>query len=128
MPSNTAGTSRGLVGTGFGLGLAILLLWVVALATISDLNGSDASGNGLAQFFGAAELISIWILLVVLLLVAGATGRIPTPAVFAALVPVPASGLPRSRRCSFSLRQMLRRSCGRSPCRRLFRRDGRQCD
>lgn len=92
MASSDARTSRGLLGVSIGLGVVILLLWVVALATLSDLNGSDAAGNGLAQVFGAAELILIWVLLAVLLLVAGASGKIPTPAVFVALVLVPASG------------------------------------
>ena len=93
MPSGTTRVSQsGLAIASLILALVIALLWCVALATLSDLSGIDAAGNGLAQFFAAAELVLIWIFLAILMMVAAAGGGIPIPAVFAAIVLIPASG------------------------------------
>ena len=53
---------------------------------------SDAAGNAYAQAFGAIEVIALWLLLAVLGLMAGVKGTMPVPAVFAAVLLVPASG------------------------------------
>jgi len=76
-----------------GLSLLILLLWILALATLSDLAGSDAAGNALARAYGAIEIIALWLLLGILALVAWAKGAMPIAAALAAAILIPASGL-----------------------------------
>src|SRR5215813_9046292 len=56
------------------LGALILLIWIAQLATLADLNGSDPAGNALAQAYGAAEIIVLWVLLAVLTIVARTKG------------------------------------------------------
>ena len=85
--------SPGAVGLAAGLSLLALLLYAITLATLADLASSDAAGNAYAQAYGAIEIILLWALLAVLMLIAVLKGEIPLPAVFAALVLVPASGV-----------------------------------
>jgi hypothetical protein len=85
--------SRGAVALGIALSLAALLFWLLALSTLSDLNGSDAAGNGLAQAYGAVEIAVLWALLAVLAIVTVVTGAVPGPAALAALILIPASGI-----------------------------------
>jgi len=75
------------------LGVLILLIWIAQLATLADLNGSDPAGNALAQAYGAAEIIVLWVLLAVLTIVAWTKGAMPGAAALAALILIPASGL-----------------------------------
>jgi len=75
------------------LGVLILLIWVAQLATLADLNGSDPAGNALAQAYGAAEIIVLWVLLAVLTIVAWTKGAMPGAAALVALILIPASGL-----------------------------------
>jgi hypothetical protein len=82
----------GVVGASVALAVVIFLLWLVALAAFHNLTGSDAAGNGLAQFFAAAEIVLLWIFLAILLIVSAAGGAMPMPAVFAAFILIPASG------------------------------------
>ncbi|HEY1473047.1 MAG TPA: hypothetical protein VGF53_03080 [Pseudolabrys sp.] len=81
------------VGVSIGLGVLALLVWVVALATLSDLAGSDAAGNGYAQAFAAIEIFILWGLLAVITLIAGINGQMTVPAVMAAALLIPASGV-----------------------------------
>ena len=74
------------------LSVLALLVYAIALATLSDLRGSDAAGNAYAQAFGAIEVIALWLLLAVIAIIAGVKGVMPVPAVLAAVLLVPASG------------------------------------
>jgi len=92
MPATNA-TSYGAFGASIVLGVLAFLFWVVAIATLSDLTGSDPAGNGLAQFYGTADIILLWVLLAILTIIAAAKGRVPLAAGLAALVLLPASGV-----------------------------------
>jgi len=73
------------------VGVLALLVWMLMLATLSDLAGSDAAGNGLAQAYGAIEIIVLWALLAVIALIAGIKGGVAWPLAMAAAVLIPAS-------------------------------------
>jgi len=75
------------------LGLLAAFVWFVQLATVSDLSGGDAAGNGLSQAFAGFEIIILWLLLGALVLIAGVKGRVSMPVVLPALVALPASGV-----------------------------------
>ncbi len=92
MPT-TEKVSTGGLAAAIALSLAIALVWAIALATLSDLSGSDAAGNGLAQAFGAIELFVLWALLAILTLIAAVNGAMPPVAKLAALILVPATGV-----------------------------------
>src|SRR5688500_6948155 len=83
----------GAIAAGAVLGTVILLLSGLQLVTVASLGQSDAAGNGLAQAYAAIQMIVLWLLLMVLTILAGATGVAPRAAKIAALVIVPASGL-----------------------------------
>ena len=68
-----------------------LLLWLQTVGLLSDLTGSDAAGNGMAQGFAAIGIILLWLLLGVLAIIAYAKGAMPRWAGLAALVLIPAS-------------------------------------
>ena len=55
--------SPGALAASLILGALALLLWAVALATLSDLAGSDAAGDGYAQAYAATEIFLLWGLL-----------------------------------------------------------------
>ena len=76
-----------------GLGVLALMFWVLALATLSDLAGSDAAGNGYAQAYAAIEIIVLWGLLALIALIAGVKGAMTWPSAIAAAVLIPASGI-----------------------------------
>jgi hypothetical protein len=84
--------SQGAVGLSAGLSLLALVFYALQVATLADLAGSDAAGNGYAQAYGAIEIIFLWGLLAVLTLIAGLKGAIPVPVVLAAVFLIPASG------------------------------------
>jgi hypothetical protein len=69
------------------------MLWLVALATLSDLAGSDAAGNGYAQAYAAIELFLLWGLLAIITLIAGVSGQIAWPLAITAAIMVPVSGV-----------------------------------
>jgi hypothetical protein len=92
MPT-TENVSRGALGGAIALSLAIVLLWVIALAALSHQSGSDAAGNGLAQAFAAIELFVLWTLLAILTIVAAVGGAMPPVGKLAALILVPATGV-----------------------------------
>jgi hypothetical protein len=75
------------------ISVLILLVWMLQVASLSGLGHSDAAGNGMAQGFTALETILLWVLLAILLLVTGVTGRMPWAAAVAAVVLLPASGV-----------------------------------
>ncbi len=76
-----------------GLGALALLLWALALTTLSDLAGSDAAGNGYAQAYAAIELFILWALLALVTLIACVKGEVAWPAVITAAILIPASGV-----------------------------------
>ena len=92
MPDDTK-LSPGSVGLSAGLSVLALLFYALQVATLADLAGSDAAGNAYAQAYGAVEIIFLWVLLAVLMLIASLKGAVPKPAVLAAVILVPASGL-----------------------------------
>src|SRR3954471_3427652 len=69
------------------------LLWVLSLATLASLGQSDAAGNALGEAYAAIQIIALWLLLSLLTLIAAVKGRAAWPALAAALVIVPLSGL-----------------------------------
>ena len=73
------------------IGLLAALVWVVQLATLSDLSGSDAAGNGLAQGFAMLEIFLLWGLLAVLVIISAVAGTLPLPAVLPGVVLLPLS-------------------------------------
>jgi len=81
------------IAVSIGLGILALLLWVLALATLSDLASSDAAGNGYAQAYAAIEIFLLWGLLALITLIAGVKGAVAWPSVTAAAILIPASGI-----------------------------------
>ena len=77
----------------FALCVLALLVWVVALATLSDLASSDAAGNGYAQAFAAIEIVALWGLLALITLIAGVKGTMAWPSAIAAAILIPASAM-----------------------------------
>jgi hypothetical protein len=52
------------------LSILILLVWALLLATLADLDASDAMGKALAKGFASIEIVVLWVLLGILLIVA----------------------------------------------------------
>jgi hypothetical protein len=74
------------------LAVVILAVWVALVSTLSSLGDSDPAGNGLAQAFAGFEIILLWILLAILLVIAGVQGPMLWQGIAAAVVLLPASG------------------------------------
>ncbi len=72
------------------LAVGAMLLWIMSMASLSDLHGSDAAGNGLAAAFGMLASIALWIALLVLLLFSAIRGAWPAWTRWAALILFPA--------------------------------------
>ena len=85
-------SSKGAVAATVVITLLSLLVWVLLIATLSDLGHSDAAGNGMAEAFAGIEIVVLWVMLGILLLVTGIAGAMPLPAVLAAVILLPASG------------------------------------
>lgn len=85
--------SPGALAASLILGALALLSWAVALATLSDLAGSDAAGNGYAQAYAAIEIFLLWGLLALITLITGVKGAMAWTSIFAAamLISVSAS-------------------------------------
>ena len=81
------------IGVSIGFGVLALLFWALSIATLAGLASSDPAGNAYAQAYGALEIIILWGLLAVITLIAGVKGEMTAPAVLAAVILVPASGL-----------------------------------
>jgi hypothetical protein len=92
MPASTK-LSLGTLGASIGITVLAFMIWTVALATLSDLKGSDAAGNGLAQAYGAIEIVLLWLLLAILTAIAAIKGAIPLTAGAPALILIPASAV-----------------------------------
>jgi hypothetical protein len=67
-----------------------ILLWIMSMASLSNLHGSDAAGNGLASAFGLLASIGLWIVLLILLVASAMRGGWPAWAKWAGFVLVPA--------------------------------------
>lgn len=74
------------------LGGLASFIWVGQVATLSDLTGSDAAGNGLSQAVAGFEIILLWPLLAIVLFIASVTSEPPLPAVLPGLLLIPLSG------------------------------------
>jgi len=81
------------IGVNIGFGVLALLVWVLMLATLSDLAGSDAAGNAYAQAYAAIEIVVLWGLLALITLIAGVKGAIGWPSAIAAAILIPASAV-----------------------------------
>ncbi len=85
--------SSAAVAVCIGFGVLAALIYALTLATLSSLADSDAAGNAYAQAYGAIEIIILWLLLAVMTLIAALKGDMPWPAMIAAVVLIPASGV-----------------------------------
>ena len=65
------------LGASIGITILAFVFWTIALATLSDLRGSDAAGNAMAQAYSAIEIIVLWLLLAILTVIAAIKGAIP---------------------------------------------------
>jgi hypothetical protein len=75
--------------------LLILLagfLWIYVSAIAVDMGKSDAAGNAMAAGFAGLGAIALWVLLAIILLIAGAAGEMPAWCAAAAVVLLPVSG------------------------------------
>jgi hypothetical protein len=73
--------------------VAILFLWVGLLHNMATPNASDAAGNGLAGAYMIFFAAAIWIMLAILLILAGINGEMPPWTAALAFILVPASGV-----------------------------------
>ncbi len=90
---DTATASSGAVVAGMVISLVVLLIWALQLVWLSDLDGSDAAGNGLARAFTAIAIIILWALLASLAITAYVKGAMPIPWAVAALILIPVAFL-----------------------------------
>ena len=72
--------------------LLTLVVWLYFAACSNRLHGSDAAGDAMAQGFTMLSGILLWVLLSILLLIAGVRGGFPAWASMAAFILVPTSG------------------------------------
>jgi len=91
MATRTATPSGAIIAT-ICLSVLALLVWACQLALLNSLAGSDPAGNALGEAFSALAMIALWVLLGVLTIIGWINGRMPTAAVLAALILIPASG------------------------------------
>src|SRR4051794_30435442 len=75
------------------LAVVAVCLWIGVFSGSLTLHASDPAGNGLARAFTALAAGALWVLLAVLLAIAGGHSGMPTWCGVAALVLVPASGV-----------------------------------
>jgi hypothetical protein len=85
--------SEGAVVVAGILSVLALLFYALQAATLPNLAGSDAAGNGYAQAYAAIEIFFLWALLGTLTLIAFFKGDMPRPAAVFAFLLVPASAL-----------------------------------
>ena len=62
------------------------MFWILTLATLSNLAGSDAAGNGYAQAYAAMKIVILWGLLALTALIAGVKGAMAWPSAIAAVL------------------------------------------
>ncbi len=68
------------------------LLWLLLVATTTTMSNSDPAGNALSYSYAILMTVALWILLAVLLLIAGGKGAMPAWVAWCALGLVPLSG------------------------------------
>jgi hypothetical protein len=68
-----------------------VLLWLALIGTVFSMNDSDPAGNGLSYAFSVLMTIGLWVLLAILMILAGSKGVITGWTKVTALVLVPAS-------------------------------------
>jgi hypothetical protein len=73
--------------------VGITLLWTVLNPSITLPNSSDAAGRGMSEAFEAVYAILMWIMLAILVTIAGVKGEMPAWAQVLAVPLVPASGV-----------------------------------
>lgn len=49
--------------------LLAVLLWVTLVATLLNLHGNDAAGNGLAQVYAVVNIVALWAVLLVIVII-----------------------------------------------------------
>jgi hypothetical protein len=67
-------------------------LWLGLTATVFTLNDSDAAGNGLSQAYGIVIALALWVILAIVLVMAGFKGGMRRTATAWAMLLHPASG------------------------------------
>ena len=88
-----AGAPRLAMTASFSVVLGVaLLLWAATVANAVTIRSSDAAGNALSQAFGVLMAIALFVLLGVLVVLAGVRGGMPGWMRAAAIILVPASG------------------------------------
>src|SRR3979409_1041310 len=85
--------SDGAIAASIVLSVVIGLLWMLQLATVTSLGHSDAAGNAIGEAYAAIQIIALWSLLTIMTVIASVKGAAPRPALVAALVIVPGSGI-----------------------------------
>ncbi len=70
----------------------VILLWLPLVGNLATINNSDPAGNGLSKAYGVFMAIALWILMALLLVVAGVKGQMPMWAGVLAFLLAPASG------------------------------------
>jgi hypothetical protein len=75
------------------LTILALLIYAAMIATLANLAGSDAAGNGYAQAYAAIEITLLWVALGAITLIAFLKGDMPLPAAVVAFLLVPASAV-----------------------------------
>jgi hypothetical protein len=99
MAANTsAHTSTSTSTGGFAWGFTILLvlavpLYALAASSAAGSRASDAAGNGMAQAFGIAAVLLLWLVLSIMLVIARKHGAIPGWAMASLIVLVPLSAI-----------------------------------
>ena len=84
--------SNAVIAASIVLGVVVGLLWLLQLATVGSLGGSDAAGDAIGQAWAAIETIALWLLLMIMTVFAGVKGAAPRPAMAAAPAIVAVSG------------------------------------
>jgi len=92
-PAPPAKHSSAAAAVCIALSVLALMFWLLSVATLTDLAGSDAAGNAYAQAYAAIELIILWALLAIIAVVAAINGSMRWIGGIAALILIPMSGL-----------------------------------
>jgi ABC-type transport system involved in multi-copper enzyme maturation permease subunit len=88
---DSATSSSAAVAVSIGLCVLALMVWILGLALLADLSGSDAAGNAYAQAFAAVAIFVLWLLVAIIAVIAYVKGAMPLMAAIAAFVFIPAS-------------------------------------
>jgi hypothetical protein len=66
-------------------------LWIGLVATVATINGNDAAANGLSEYYAVFGSIGLWLLLAVIMIIAGIRGGMSVRSAICAVVLLPAS-------------------------------------